>query len=62
MAVQDYSQNYKLYQCRDGARWYMRFSIKGQGQQLVALGTCDKAEADYLAQAQRFFGGIKAVH
>lgn len=52
MAVQDYSQNYKLYRRKGGARWYMRFSIKGQGQQRISLGTCDKAEADYLAQAQ----------
>lgn len=42
---------FDIYQQKGGKRWYVRFSIKGQGQQRIALGTADESEARHLARS-----------
>lgn len=41
-----------LFQRRDSPNWWARFSIKGQGQIRIALGTADEVEAQRLAQKE----------
>jgi integrase len=44
------SSGYQLFQ--RGEKWHMRFSVRGEKQQRIALGTSDRAEADRLAYAR----------
>ena len=46
------SEGYSLYQRPPNGRYYMRYSIKGQGQQRASLGTTDPIEAERRAQSK----------
>jgi integrase len=48
---------YSTYRPANSKKWWVRFSVKGQGQQRIPLGTYDKAEADRLAVAT-YYGTI----
>jgi hypothetical protein len=39
---------YALYQPNGSKKWSVRFSVTGQGQQRIALGTYDRDEAERL--------------
>lgn len=41
---------YQLFQRAGSSKWWVRFSIRGQGQIRKALGTADRTEAERLAQ------------
>ena len=43
---------YALYQPSGSKKWSVRFSVTGQGQQRIALGTYDRDEAERLALAK----------
>jgi integrase len=43
---------YALYQPNGSKKWSVRFSVTGQGQQRIALGTHDRDEAERLALAK----------
>lgn len=51
MTSRDTTEPFEIYKQNGSKRWYVRFSIRGQGQQRVALGTADEAEAKQLARA-----------
>lgn len=42
---------YKVYKPNNSNKYWVRFSIRGQGQQRVPLGTYDENETDELANA-----------
>lgn len=46
------SDGYKLYKRPPNGRYYMRYSIRGQGQQRASLGTTDPIEAERRAQSK----------
>lgn len=46
------SEGYTLYQRPPSGRYYVQYSIKGQGQQRLSLGTSDPVEAERRAQAK----------
>ncbi len=46
------SEGYTLYQRPTNGRYYVRFSIKDQGQQRLSLGSSDPVEAERRAQAK----------
>lgn len=46
------SEGFTLYQRPPNGRYYMRYSIKGQGQQRASLGTTDPVEAERRAQSK----------
>lgn len=46
------SEGYTLYQRPPSGRYYVQYSIKGQGQQRLSLGTSDPIEAERRAQAK----------
>ena len=52
MGTEELSKGYTLFQRKGGRQWYMRFSIRGQGQQRLSLGTDDKHIAKRLAEAE----------
>jgi integrase len=45
MNLENTSDGFSLYQRPPGGRYYMRYSIRGQGQQRASLGTSDAVEA-----------------
>jgi integrase len=51
---------FQLFKRAGSARWWMRFSIRGQGQIRVGLGTDDEAEALKLAQQHWFEANYRA--
>ena len=46
------SEGFTLYKRPPNGRYYARYSIKGQGQQRVSLGTSDPIEAERRAQSK----------
>ena len=48
------NQPYTIFKQNGSSRYYVRFSIRGQGQQRIALGTEDPVEAESLAQSIYF--------
>ena len=40
------NQPYTIYKQNGSNRYYVRFSIRGQGQQRIALGTPDEVQAN----------------
>lgn len=46
------SEGYTLYQRPPNGRYYVQYSIKGQGQQRLSLGTSDPIEAERRAQSK----------
>ncbi|MGC1495418.1 MAG: tyrosine-type recombinase/integrase [Sulfitobacter sp.] len=46
------SEGFTLYKRPPNGRYYMRYSIKGQGQQRASLGTNDPVEAERRAQSK----------
>lgn len=51
MTAQTDDKNYTIFKPSNSNRYSVRFSIRGQGQQRIALGTEDKNEAEHLANA-----------
>ena len=50
--MESVSEGYTLYRRPPNGRYYVRFSIKDQGQQRLSLGTSDPIEAERRAQAK----------
>ena len=46
------AEPFQLFQRAGSSRWWVRFSVKGQGQIRLSLGTNDEAEARRKAQEQ----------
>lgn len=52
MSSDPHNPPYAIYQPNGSKKWSVRFSVKGQGQQRIALGTYDRVEAERLALAK----------
>ena len=52
MNLENTSDGFTLYQRPPGGRYYMRYSIRGQGQQRASLGTSDASEAQRRAKSE----------
>lgn len=52
MSSDPHKPPYAIYQPNGSKKWSVRFSITGQGQQRIALGTYDRDEAERLALAK----------
>ncbi len=52
MSSDPHKPPYAIYQPKGSNKWSVRFSITGQGQQRIALGTYDRDEAERLALAK----------
>jgi integrase len=50
--MESVSDGYTLYKRPPNGRYYMRYSIRGQGQQRASLGTTDPFEAERRAQSK----------
>jgi hypothetical protein len=50
--MESVSEGYKVFKRPPNGRYYMRFSIRGQGQQRASLGTTDPIEAERRAQSK----------
>lgn len=51
MANINTNEPFDIYRQNGSKRRYVRFSIRGQGQQRIALGTADETEATQLARS-----------
>lgn len=54
------SQPFQLFRRTGSSRWWVRFSVKGQGQIRLSLGTDDESEAYRKAQEQWFEANYRA--
>lgn len=59
MNENDNSKPYTLFKPKNSKRWWVRFSITGQGQQRISLGTQDEKEAKQRAQEEWY--GARAL-
>lgn len=54
------NQSFQIFRRAGSSRWWVRFSIKGQGQFRLSLGTDDEGEAFRKAQQQWFEANYRA--
>ena len=54
------SEPFQLFKRAGSAKWWVRFSVKGQGQIRLSLATDDEAQARRKAQEQWFEANYRA--